>query len=76
MVVKKVFLKLVMLTLSLAALQAVATPAQPPLCREFAVLCSTNTGAGTCGFEGGQVCTTCYGMNGSILADAPDCVNF
>lgn len=76
MIAKKVFFKLVILTLGFAALQAVATPAQPQFCREFAVLCQTKTGAGTCGYEYGEVCSTCYGTNGSILANSPECSGF
>lgn len=73
MIAKKVFFKLVVLTLGFAALQSVATPAPTQLCREFARLCSTNTSVGECGYEYGQVCSTCYGRDGSMLADAPDC---
>jgi hypothetical protein len=73
MIAKKVFFKLVILILGFAALQAFATPPETQLCREFAVLCSTNTSAGECGYEYGQVCSTCYGRDGSILPNAPDC---
>lgn len=67
----KLLVKLAIMAFSLAAL---ATQAQPRhlstatnFCRPFAVLCSTNTSAGTCGFRPGQDCNTCYGQDGSTL---------
>lgn len=73
MIAKKTLFKLVILTLGFAALQSVATPAPTQLCREFPVLCNTNTSVGECGYEYGQVCSTCYGRDGSMLADALSC---
>jgi hypothetical protein len=73
MTAKRVFFKLAMLALSLATLRAFAMPAQAQLCRDVAVLCSTDTSWGECGYEYGQDCQTCFGDDGSILANSPDC---
>jgi hypothetical protein len=73
MIAKRVFFRLVMLTLSFAALRAVAVPTQSQFCRDVAVLCSTNTSWGECGYEYGQDCQTCYGDDGSIQPNSPDC---
>lgn len=70
---KGLFLKLAVLALSLATLRAVAMPANSLICRDVAVPCSTDTGWGECGYEYGQDYQTCYGDDGSILANSPDC---
>ncbi|HZS27001.1 MAG TPA: hypothetical protein VFB76_07200 [Candidatus Angelobacter sp.] len=68
----KLVVKLAVMIFSLATMASLATQAQPApsltLCRQFATLCSTKTSIGTCGFRAGQVCTTCYGNDGSTLA--------
>lgn len=65
----KLVVKLAIMVFSLATLatQAQQSPS-PNLCRSFAVLCSTKTSAGTCGFRPGQDCNTCYGEDGSTLS--------
>lgn len=66
----KLVLKFAILTLSLAALHTMQpTSAEAaPLCRPFAVLCSTGTSAGHCGFQRFEDCNTCYGDDGSTLS--------
>jgi hypothetical protein len=60
--------------LSLIALRAFAQPSHSLLCRNFAVLCSTDTSFGECGYDySGQDCHTCYGDDGSTLPNAPEC---
>jgi len=66
----KLVMKFAILALSLAALHTIqATPAEAaPVCRPFAVLCSTGTSAGHCGFQRFEDCNTCYGDDGSTLS--------
>ena len=69
----KLVLKFAILALSLVALHTMQTTSAEaaPLCRPFAVLCSTSvTGdiAGHCGFRRGEDCNTCYGDDGSTLS--------
>jgi hypothetical protein len=74
---KHLLFKITTVALSLAAFSftAVRMSAQPniiPVCRGYVALCSTNTSEGTCGTTR-QDCQTCYGNDGSVLANAPDC---
>jgi hypothetical protein len=66
----KLVLKFAILALSLVALHTMQTTSAQaaPLCRPFAVLCSTGTEAGHCGFRPDEDCSTCYGNDGSTLS--------
>lgn len=69
----RLLFKIATLVLSLAALRMFGQPdIQIPVCRGYVALCSTATSEGTCG-NTSQDCHTCYGDDGSILANAPDC---
>ena len=69
----RLLFKIATLVLSLAALRMFAQPdIHIPVCRGYVALCSTATSEGTCG-NTSQDCHTCYGDDGSILANAPDC---
>jgi hypothetical protein len=69
----KLFLKLAILALGIFTLRAAAAPPAVTLCRDVAVLCSTDTSFGSCGYEYGEDCHTCYGDDGSTLPNSPDC---
>jgi hypothetical protein len=74
---KQLLFKITTVALSLAALSftAVRMSAQPniiPVCRGYVALCSTATSQGTCGTTA-RDCQTCYGDDGSVLPNAPDC---
>jgi len=73
---KHLLFKITTVAVSLAALglTALTLSAQPPIpvCRGYVALCSTATSGGTCG-NTSQDCHTCYGDDGSVLANAPDC---
>lgn len=71
--IKRLLLKLAVLICGVATLQSGAAPVNSQLCREFAVLCSTGTGAGKCGTQAPD-CQTCFGFNGSVQANSPDCL--
>jgi hypothetical protein len=64
----------VALTLVALSLTALSLSAQPPIpvCRGYVALCSTASSAGTCGNTRVD-CQTCYGDDGSVLPNAPDC---
>ncbi len=70
---KRLLLKFAMLTLGLATLRAAATPTPSYLCRDVAVPCSTDTSFGSCGYEYGDDCHACYGDDGSMVLNSPDC---
>jgi hypothetical protein len=67
----KLFLKLAILIAGIATLHAAVAPskaaAAAPLCRIDAVLCSTDTSSGHCGYEYGEDCNACYGDDGSMV---------
>jgi len=73
---KHLLFKITTVALSLAALglTALTLAAQPPIpvCRGYVALCSTATSGGTCG-NTLQDCHTCYGDDGSVVVNAPDC---
>src|SRR5579864_2484696 len=63
---KRLILKLGMLALSLVTLYVAARPASATRCRTFAVFCTTDTSGGHCGYQPGEDCNTCYGIDGSV----------
>jgi len=71
--------KLTVLACAFVLVQSTPAPAQRT-CPPFAVACNIDNGgnltAGTCGFKRGQSCFTCYGDDGSMQANNPDCLNF
>lgn len=69
---KRLLFKIASLALSLATLRMFAQPSIIPVCRGYVALCSTATSDGTCGTSS-RDCHTCYGDDGSVLANAPDC---
>ena len=70
---KRLLFKIATLALSLAALRMFAQPnVHIPFCRGYVALCLTATSEGSCGTSA-QDCHTCYGDDGSVLANAPDC---
>jgi hypothetical protein len=74
---KQLLFKITTVALSLAALSftALRMSAQPPIvpvCRGYVALCLTATSEGTCGNTRAD-CQTCYGNDGSVLPNAPDC---
>ena len=69
----RLLVKIATLVLILDAFTLFAQPdIHVPVCRGYVALCSTATSEGTCG-NTSQDCHTCYGDDGSILANAPDC---
>jgi len=74
---KQLLFKITTVALSLAALSLTAfsmsaRPIIPPVCRGYVALCSTASSEGTCG-NTARDCQTCYGDDGSVQANAPDC---
>jgi hypothetical protein len=73
---KQLLFKITTVALSLAAFSfsALSLSAQPPIpvCRGYVALCLTASSEGTCGTTRAD-CQTCYGDDGSVLPNAPDC---
>jgi hypothetical protein len=73
---KQLLFKMTTVVLGLTALglTALSMSSQPPIpvCRGYVALCSTASSAGTCGNTRVD-CQTCYGDDGSVLPNAPDC---
>lgn len=65
---KKLFLKLAVLTMGIVALYQAAVPAKAlvTLHCQFARFCETSTSAGTCGYGPEADCRVCYGYDGSV----------
>jgi hypothetical protein len=74
----KLFLKLAILMIGLITLHAATAQSQVAaaalLCRIDAVLCTTDSSSGHCGYEYGEDCKACYGDDGSMLLNSPDCL--
>jgi hypothetical protein len=66
-------LRLAIALFGLAAVHALTPTNNINLCPPFAVLCSTGTSAGHCGFQAGENCRTCYGDNGSMVPFSSFC---
>ncbi|PYP91444.1 MAG: hypothetical protein DMG65_07625 [Candidatus Angelobacter sp. Gp1-AA117] len=63
---RRVVLKIAALLLDFTVLHAASTPAAATICRSFAVFCRTSTSGGHCGYQPGEDCNTCYGIDGSV----------
>ena len=77
MIPKRLFLRLSVLVLSFTAMQATTIPNPFPHCPIFAILCSTDSSDGHCGFGAlyNETCGYCYGNDGSVSLDLTDCTN-
>lgn len=75
----RLLVKLTVLAFAFVLLQSTPAPAQRT-CPPFAVFCNIDNGgnltAGSCGFRAGQNCFTCYGDDGSVQPNNPDCLAF
>jgi len=63
---KRLVLKLAVLSALLVTFHFAHSTASATFCRPFAVFCNTDTSGGHCGYQPGEDCNTCYGIDGSI----------
>jgi hypothetical protein len=70
---KKLLLKLSILVLGLVALQTFAQPGHNFICRFDQVPCQTESDFGFCSLRSLD-CSSCKGNDGSVLANAPECI--
>ncbi len=79
MKILRLLVKLTVLAFALVVLKGTPAPAQRT-CPPFAVFCNIDNGKtlvpGSCGFRPGQNCLTCYGSDGSVQPNNPDCLDF
>jgi hypothetical protein len=71
----KMILKLAALALGLATLHIATIPAHAAFeeCGNIAVFCRGESSSGHCGYLPNEVCTSCYGIDGSVTPDV--CAN-
>jgi hypothetical protein len=63
-----------MLVLGIAAIHTMSVPAKSSVfCPSLPRLCSEQTTAGHCGNGRTEDCHACYGVNGIVVNNAPDC---